>query len=108
MQVLLCAALRDRRKLGTAMAASSPIRETTIITSTRVNPLPSFARGRSFVFVAVIRCEQSGVPAAFKQFAEVRKQTAKFAGFRTPSVHWGIHHGLPIQPKRGKVLGLEQ
>jgi hypothetical protein len=105
--VLLWAALRERRKLGTAMAAKSPTRETTIMISTRVNPLWLFERGNSFLFVAVIRCEQSGDPAVFKQFALVRRPIPGLPD-RGPSEHWGYHHGLPIQPGRGKVLELEQ
>src|SRR4029077_14117160 len=73
MQVLLCAALRDLRKLGTAMAASRPIRDTTIIISTRVN---AEKLGRSFVFVAVIRCAESAFCAVLKQFAVVRNAPA--------------------------------
>jgi hypothetical protein len=53
MQVLLCAAVRDRRKLGTAIAAKSPIRLTTIITSTSVNPKYLFRMGR-FDLIAVV------------------------------------------------------
>lgn len=69
MQVLLCAALRDLRKLGTAMAANRPIRDTTIIISTRVN---AERPGCCFLFVAVIKVRRE---CLLRLFETIRSST---------------------------------